>query len=44
MSQTMSVKERIASHPKLIGMLFTTLLFLSKAGAAAAGKTNYAGP
>lgn len=44
MSQTTSVRERIASHPKLIGMLFTTLLFLSKAGAAAGAKVNYAGP
>ncbi|WP_226012144.1 DUF7503 family protein [Halomicrobium salinisoli] len=44
MSQMHSLKDRIASHPKLVGMLFATLLFLSKAGAAAGAKINYAGP
>lgn len=45
MSQSMSVKDRIASNPKLIGMLFTILLLLTQAGAAAgAAGSSFAGP
>jgi len=45
MSQSRSVSSTIASHPKLIGMIFTTLLLLSQAGAAAgAGMSSFPGP
>jgi hypothetical protein len=45
MSQSRSVKSTIASHPKLIGMIFTVLLLLTQAGAAAgAGGSTFAGP
>jgi len=45
MSQSMSVKETVASHPKLIGMIFTVLLLLTQAGAAAgASGSTFAGP
>lgn len=42
-SDTMT--EFVAEHPKMVGILFTTMLLLSKAGAVAAGGGNgYAGP
>ena len=45
MSQSMSVKDTLASHPKLIGMIFTVLLLLTQAGAAAgANGSTFAGP
>jgi len=45
MSQSMSVKDTLASHPKLIGMIFTVLLLLTQAGAAAGGgASTYPGP
>ncbi|WP_229121628.1 DUF7503 family protein [Halapricum desulfuricans] len=34
------VKAFLAEHPKMIGVLFTTLLLLTQAGAAAAGAAN----
>ncbi|ACV46308.1 MULTISPECIES: DUF7503 family protein [Halomicrobium] len=45
MSQTQSVKDTLASHPKLIGMIFAVLLLLTQAGAAAgAAAATFAGP
>ncbi|WP_170092492.1 DUF7503 family protein [Halomicrobium mukohataei] len=46
MSQTQSVKDTLASHPKLIGMIFTVLLLLTQVGSAAAttGASTFAGP
>lgn len=46
MSQARSdAAEFVASHPKLLGALFTALLALSQAGAAAgAAKSTIAGP
>ena len=34
----------LAEHPKLTGVLFTTLLLQSRMGAAATRSTAYAGP
>lgn len=35
MSQTDSVKEAVAEHPRLIGFLFATMVLLSQAGSVA---------
>lgn len=40
-----TVRQFLADHPKMTGVLFTTLLLLSKAGAVLAdGGQGYAGP
>lgn len=40
-----SIKAYLADHPRMTGVLFTTLLLLSQAGNAAAGwATTTAGP
>ena len=45
MSQTTDVKSFLASHPKLMGALFTMLVLLTQAGSvAAAGGSACAGP
>jgi hypothetical protein len=45
LTPTDSMKDYLADHPRMIGALFTILLLLSQAGAAAAGGTTaYPGP
>lgn len=39
-----TMAEFVAAHPKVTGVLFTTMLLLSQAGAVAAGGNGYAGP
>ena len=40
-----SLTSYVAEHPKMAGVLFTTLLLLSQAGSAMAGHgTTYPGP
>ena len=39
------VKDYLAQHPRMLGVLFALLLALSQAGTVAAGSTNtYPGP
>ena len=45
MSDETSMKAYLADHPRMIGVLFTMMLLLSQAGAAAAGEiSSTAGP
>lgn len=40
-----NIAEYLAAHPKMSGVLFTTLLLLTQAGSVLAGKsTGYPGP
>ncbi|MEF8800334.1 MAG: hypothetical protein V5A56_04800 [Halolamina sp.] len=44
-SNSSEMKACLAEHPKMVGILFTTTLLLSQAGAVAAGGgTSTAGP
>lgn len=45
MSNTDSVKEAVAEHPRLIGFLFAAMVLLSNAGTvAASGADGIVGP
>lgn len=43
MSESNSLTEYLADHPRMIGVLFTMMVLLSQAGAAAADG-SYVGP
>ncbi|MFC5970921.1 hypothetical protein ACFPYI_06205 [Halomarina salina] len=44
MSDGHSVKSYVAQHPKLVGMLFTAMLFGSQLGTVAADGSTHVGP
>lgn len=43
-SDSSSVAAYLAEHPKMAGVLFTTMVLLSQAGAVAAGGGTTVGP
>ncbi|MFP8951537.1 hypothetical protein ACLI4Z_01005 [Natrialbaceae archaeon A-arb3/5] len=44
MSAKDSMKDYLASHPRMIGVLFTLCILLSQAGTVAAGTNTQIGP
>ncbi|WP_277921472.1 DUF7503 family protein [Halostagnicola larsenii] len=44
MSATESMKDFLASHPRMLGALFTLVLLLGQAGTVAAGTHTQVGP
>ena len=44
MSDSNSMSEYLANHPRMIGALFTLFVLLSQAGTAAAGASSQVGP
>lgn len=40
MSTTDSMKEAVAEHPRLLGILFTAMVLMSQAGAVAASASD----
>ena len=44
MSDSNSMSEYLANHPRMIGALFTLFVLLSQAGTVAAGSTSQIGP
>ncbi len=44
MSAKDGAKDYLASHPRMIGALFTVLLLLSQAGSVVAGSNSQVGP
>lgn len=42
--ETSTVKELIADHPRMAGVLFTMLMLMMQAGTVAGGGGAYAGP
>ncbi|MHC3437869.1 DUF7503 family protein [Natrialbaceae archaeon A-gly3] len=44
MSAKDDMKDYLAKHPRMIGVLFTLLLLLTQAGTVAAGTNTHVGP
>ncbi|SFS68508.1 DUF7503 family protein [Halostagnicola kamekurae] len=44
MSATEATKDFLASHPRLLGALFTLVMLLGQAGTVAAGSNTQVGP
>lgn len=44
MSDSTSMSEYLAEHPRMIGALFTLFVLLSQSGTAAAGAASQVGP
>ena len=44
MSDSTSMSEYLADHPRMIGALFTLFVLLSQAGTVAAGTSSQVGP